>query len=200
MTRFDETGADPANHPRRETVPDRYGYRPVHGEEQSCLGCGKTVTYDDDTGSWWIPYEVGNPPRGTFTCTNAVFVQHQGSPPRFDPSWVNRDPSHRMIADMLGYLHLHIGAQHLRSMTTEQKEIYADLVDANAFWKAREDDALPPGDTPLRVPRTWRADYAGPTSPEDPRWHSMDRHEPDPFAWSAEPLDHPDETDEQETS
>ena len=198
--------ADPANHPRRVTEPDRYGYRPEHGEEQSCLGCGKTVTYDEDMGSWWIPYEAGNPPRGTFTCTNAAFVRHYGSPPRFDPAEIHRDIRLRLIADMVGYLHLHIGEQHLRDFTTEQKEIYADLVDAHSFWLRREEDkgfkalGIPveyPDTIPLRVERRWRDDYAGPTSPDDPRWHSMERHEPDPFAWAAEPLDDPaDERDE----
>jgi hypothetical protein len=200
--------SDPANHPRRETVPDRYGYRPAHGEEQPCLGCGKTVTFDDDTNAWWIPYEMGNPPRGTFTCTNAVFVQHYGSPPRFTPAEIHKDPRLRLIADLIGYVDLHIGRQHLRSCTTEQKEMWADLVDADAFWSRREEDqgfralGIPtdyPDTVPRRSERWWREDYAGPTSPDDPRWHSMERHEPDPFAWAAEPLDEPDQPDEQET-
>ena len=198
MRRFDETNADPVNHPRRETEPDRYGYRPVHGEEQPCLGCGRTVTFSEDTGSWWVPYlGTGNAPRGTFECTDRVFVRHMGSHPRMDPGQVRDDPRLRLIADMVAYLHLHIGEQHLRDFTTEQKELYADLVDANGVLDAWETPTnLLPGDHPLRVPRTWRGDYAGPTSPSDPRWHSHDRHEPDPFAWTAEPLDEPDEDED----
>lgn len=194
MSRFDETGADPANHPRRETAPDRYGYRPTHGEEQACLGCGVPVTYDENIANWWVPYlGTGNVPRGTFDCTNRTFVRHMGSYPRMKPGQVRDDPRLRLIADMLAYLHLHLGEQHLRDFTAEQKELYADLVDANGVvdqWEAP--DSRLPGDIPLRVPRTWRGDYAGPTSPADPRWHSMERYEPDPFAWAAEPLDEPD--------
>lgn len=170
------------NHPRPVTEPDRYGYRPTHDEEQPCLGCGRTVTYSADIGSWWIPYEAGNPPRGTFDCTNTTFVRHYGSPPRFNPTQINRDTRLRLIADLLSSLDLYVGKQHLRNLTTEQKEIYADLVDADAFWKAREDPtyAYPTG-IPPRTARWWREDYDGPTSPDDPRWHRLDWHEPDPF-------------------
>lgn len=192
MTRFDETNADPTNHPRRVTEPDRYGYRPVHDEEQPCLGCGKTVTFDEDIDHWWIPYlGTGNVPNGTFNCPGGgVAGRHAGSVPRVTPNDTLRDHRIRQIADMVAYMDLHIGRFHIKQMTTEQKELWADLVDANGVQEAREDPTyLDPDGVPPRSTRWWRSDYAGPTSPEDPRWHSHGRHEPDPFAWAAEPRD-----------
>lgn len=185
---------DAPNHPRRVTEPDRYGYRPVHDETQPCLGCGKTVTYSLDMGCWWIPYETGNPPRHTFDCPGGgVGHRHAGSIPRVTPNDVLRDKRMAMIADLVAYMDLHIGRYEMKQLTTEQKELWADLVDADAWLDARKDPSMAePDGVPARTSRWWRTDYDGPTSPEDPRWHSMDRHEPDPFAYRAEPLPEPE--------
>lgn len=181
---------DPVNHPRRVTVPDRYGYRPVHDETQPCLGCGTTVTFDADMNCWWIPYHVGNPPNGTFDCPGGgVGGRHAGSVPRIDPHAILRDRQLRLIADMVAYMDLHIGRFHIKQMTTEQKEMWADLIDAESVLDAREDPTyLEPDGIPSRTPRWWRGDYDGPMGPEDSRWNEHNRHEPDPFAWAAEPL------------
>lgn len=187
---FDPTLVDPANHPRRESEPDRYGYRPVHDEQRPCLGCGKTVTYDEDMGSWWIPYGFGNPPHGTFDCPGGgVAGRHAASLPRIVPNSLMRDRLLADIADMVAYMDLHIGKYQVKQMTTEQKELWADLVDSDAIVKSRSDPTyLEPDGIPPRATRWWRADYAGPTGPEAPRWNLHHRHEPDPFAPDAEPL------------
>lgn len=173
---------DATNHPRPVNEPDRYGYQPIHGETRPCLGCGSTVTYDADTDAWSIPYSAGNPPRGTFTCPDRVHVPHMGAYRRFTPEQVRRDPRIRLIADLLGSLDLYLGPHHLRSLTTEQKELYADLVDADAVLAAHADPHIAaPHGIPGRTPRIWRDDYAGPTHPAAPGWNDPARHEPDPF-------------------
>ncbi|WP_248581571.1 hypothetical protein [Nocardioides sp. InS609-2] len=174
------------NSPRPVTEPDRYGYQPVHDETQPCLGCGKTVTFSEDTGSWWIPYERGNPPVGTFDCPGGggVAGRHAGSVPRFDRNAVLRDQQLRVIGELVGYMDLHVGKYQIKQLTTEQKELWADMVDATEWLQAREDpsSAYPDG-IPRRTPRWWRDDYDGPTGPDDPRWHYTDRREPDPFRY-----------------
>lgn len=188
MTDLEPTLIDPANHPRVETEPDRYGYRPVDGERRPCLGCGGVVTYDDLADAWWVPFEGGNRPVGTSTCASGG--RHLGSLPRVTPERLAHDPVLRGIADMVSYMGLHIGKFHIKQMTTEQKEWWADLVDADALVKAEDDPTyLDPDGIASRAARWWRADYAGATGPEDPRWNEHHRYEPDPFAPDAEPLD-----------
>lgn len=169
---------DAPNHPRPVDHADGYGYKPYHDEQQSCLGCGKTVTFDADMNCWWIPYDVGNPPRGTFDCTDRVMVRHMGSLPRLNPSLVGNNPLLRAIADMVSYMDLHIGKYQISQFTSEQKEMWADLSDAASVLLARDDPTMDP---PGRTPRWWRSDYAGPTGPDHPGWDDLDREEPDPF-------------------
>lgn len=171
------------NTPRPVLEPDRYGYQPEHGEEQQCLGCRETVTFDEDMGCWWIPYETGNPPAHTFTCRNRAHVRHMGSPPRMEPEEVNRDVRLRLIAELVSYVDLHIGKYAIRQLTTQQKELWADLVDSAGVLLAREDPSYAePAGVPPRVPRWWRSDFAGPTGPDHPLWDDDSYVEPDPFA------------------
>lgn len=179
---------DPANHPRREDNPRDYGYRPTDGERRPCLGCGAEVAYDARIRAWWAPFDSGNRPAGTATCPHGG--RHLGSLPRVTPEALDADPVLRGIADMVAYMNLHIGKYQITQMTTEQKEWWTDLVDANAVLDARDDPTyLDPDGICSREPRWWRADYAGATGPEDPRWNLHHAYEPDPFAPDAEPLD-----------
>lgn len=170
---------DPANTARPVERPSGYGYKPYHDEQQPCLGCGKTVTFDADMNCWWIPYEAGNPPRGTFECTDRVKVRHMGSLPRLNPELVGKNPLLRAMAEMVSYMDLHVGRYQIKQFTSEQKEMWADLSDAVSVLYAREDPSMDP---PGRMPRWWRPDYAGPTDPDHPRWNEPDRSEPDPFS------------------
>lgn len=171
------------NTPRPVVEPHEYGYLPEHDEQRPCLGCRETVTFDEDTGCWWIPYERGNPPVNTFTCRDRAHVRHMGSPPRLDPAEVARDPRLLLIADLISYMDLHVGKYEIKQLTTQQKEMWADLVDSSNVLMAREDPSYAdPTGIPRRVPRWWRSDYAGPTGPDHPLWDDDSYEEPDPFA------------------
>ena len=68
----------------------------------------------------------------------------------------------RDMQDTMAYVDLHISQYPIRKLTTEQKELWADAVDAsNARADERENY-----DEPSVYRRWWREDYEGPW----PRW------------------------------
>lgn len=70
------------------------------------------------------------------------------------------DPLLREISGLLAYLDLHLGRYEWSKLTTREKELLADLVDADGVLTAKEDPTcLLPGDEPRRAPRWWREDY-----------------------------------------
>jgi hypothetical protein len=63
------------------------------------------------------------------------------------------------IQDMLSYLDLHMAKYPITQLTTEQKELYANLVDAGSLRSWEEDAAVDhddPEDKPREMDRWWR--------------------------------------------
>lgn len=73
-----------------------------------------------------------------------------------NPARLAADPLLAEIAALVGYMDLHMGRHEIRQLTTAQKELWADLVDADAVATANADPSMWP---PRRSVRWWR-DYA----------------------------------------
>lgn len=71
--------------------------------------------------------------------------------PDLNPARVAADPLLREIAEMVGYMDLHIGRHQIKQMTTRQKELWADLVDADSVLDENEN----PTDGPARRSVRW---------------------------------------------
>lgn len=84
--------------------------------------------------------------------------------PDINPARLATDPLLAEIAAMVAYMDLHVGRYEIRQMDTRQKELWADLVDADAIRAAHEDDAGS-DDAPRRSVRWWR-DYRRPIGEE----------------------------------
>lgn len=61
----------------------------------------------------------------------------------------------RQMQDMIAYVDLHIGEYPIRKLTTEQRELWADSVDASGARMAKEEG----WDDPRSYERWWREDY-----------------------------------------
>lgn len=64
----------------------------------------------------------------------------------------------KKLQDMIAYVDLHIGNFPIKKLTTEQKELWADCVDASGARMAEAEG----WDDPHVFPRWWREDYVGP--------------------------------------
>ena len=99
-----------------------------------------------------------------------------------NPARLTVDPLLAQIADLVSSMDLYVGRAQVRQLTTEQKELWADLVDAACVLEHLHEQSPDPRG-PRRTARWWRDDYPGPTSPHDPRWQDVTRTEPDPFIY-----------------
>lgn len=107
--------------------------------------------------------------------------------PDVNPARLATDPLLAQIAEMVAYMDLHIGRYEMKQMTTEQKELWADLVDAYGVVTTLVDEGT--HTEPRRVARWWRPGHpfhdSVPTSGNDPRMFD-DAPEPDPFVYTDE--------------
>ena len=110
--------------------------------------------------------------------------------PDVNPAVVAGDPLLTKIADLIGSVDLHIGWKRRINLTTAQKELWADLVDADAV-NSQESWT----DEPRRHVRWWREQHpffeSRPSGPEDPRWWD-ETPEPDPFVYDEHRSPTPD--------
>jgi hypothetical protein len=73
-----------------------------------------------------------------------------------DDELVRLRAEHDQVADLLAYLDLHIGTYEWKVLTTEEKELMADLID-----ESRRNMAAEEGQPISMTPRWWRDDYVG---------------------------------------
>lgn len=105
--------------------------------------------------------------------------------PDVNPALVATDPLLSEIAHLVAYLDLHLGRYQWSQLTTRQKELLADLVDASSVIAAADD---PGYGEPARTTRWWRESYDGPPVQRgfDPDLDDGSRREPDPFLYVDE--------------
>lgn len=97
--------------------------------------------------------------------------------PDVNPALVAADPLLAKVADLVASMDLYIGRHEIKQLTTEQKELWADLVDSYSVNLGNEDPSmLPPG----RTSRWWRDDFV-----------LSEDAEPDPFLYVDEGGDRP---------
>lgn len=79
-----------------------------------------------------------------------------------NPARLRTDPLLAEIAALVGYMDLHLGRHQIKRLTTEQKELWADLVDADAVNTSLDPD----GDYPPRRTVRWWRDHPRPINEE----------------------------------
>lgn len=84
--------------------------------------------------------------------------------PDVNPALVASDPLLEQIADMAAYMDLHLSRHIYEQLTTEQKELWADLVDSSSALLAARDSSMSPA---RRQARWWRPTDRRPCGEEE---------------------------------